>query len=369
MRAATAALPEPCSATTSMGTSFCDSSRIMASTVRMPALTLSIQIRALPFCGAPAVARISVRSMSILVRFTLRIWRPKKSNRERFARGLTQSRAPSLPNQPKYLHDIRTIYALFSMSCYQYLLSSTYSYVTTLRTNGKFIAHLVGNLLALLPTWLGDKVLTLGLSQILLRVQRDRSAPTGSFCAASSEELPRSFGKDRGGCYSGGGGGDGDGFGRRRQRIELGYRSRVAGDAGIGVGVSASGAAVVKVDVDAGNGIAVLVGDEHGEALGQLRSRRCGLIIAHGDGDVGSGSGNGMLGEGVRRLQSDRARCNGNGSNSRGQLQNSLSKAVRVRECGRRIGNGSLGCDEFNGNAGDVILDSFLKLGSEWAWQ
>ncbi len=30
------------------------------------------------------------------------------------------------------------------MSCYQYLLSATYSYVTTLRTNGKFIAHLFG---------------------------------------------------------------------------------------------------------------------------------------------------------------------------------------------------------------------------------
>jgi hypothetical protein len=68
------------------------------------------------------------------------------------------------------------------MSCYQYLLSSTYSYVITLRINGKFIAHLLGTERALLPTYLGDKVLTLGglhiFSPILLsvlRLQRVRS--------------------------------------------------------------------------------------------------------------------------------------------------------------------------------------------------
>ena len=64
------------------------------------------------------------------------------------------------------------------MSCYQYLLSSTYSYVITLRINGKFIAHLLGTERALLPTYLGDKVLTLGgshiSSHILLSVLRDR---------------------------------------------------------------------------------------------------------------------------------------------------------------------------------------------------
>src|SRR6267378_586276 len=119
MRAATAALPEPCSATTSTGTSFCDSSRIMASTVRMPALTLSIQIRALPFCGAPAVARISVLSTSILLRFTQTpfddIWRPKKSIGTHSHKGLTQSRAHSLPNQPKCLRDTRdNIYFIFN---------------------------------------------------------------------------------------------------------------------------------------------------------------------------------------------------------------------------------------------------------------
>src|SRR6266481_4580266 len=119
MRAATAALPEPCSATTSTGTSFCDSSRIMASTVRMPALTLSIQIRALPFCGAPAVARISVLSMSILLRFTQTpfgdIWRPKKSNRDVLAQGLTQSKAHSLPNQPRcFARHQNHIYFIFN---------------------------------------------------------------------------------------------------------------------------------------------------------------------------------------------------------------------------------------------------------------
>jgi hypothetical protein len=65
------------------------------------------------------------------------------------------------------------------MSCYQYLLRSTYSYVTTLRTNEKFIAHLLGTLGALLPTCLGDKVLTLGVSPILQPFQHDRFASNG----------------------------------------------------------------------------------------------------------------------------------------------------------------------------------------------
>ena len=100
-----------------------------------------------------------------------------------------------------------------------------------------------------------------------------------------------------------------------------------------------------------------------------MRSARIGLIIAAGDGDLGGGSGNGMLGEGVRRLQSDRARCNGNVSNSRGQPQSSPSKAARVRDRGRRIGSGSVVCGEVNGNAGDAVLDSVLNLGHEWVWQ
>gem|GEM_PF-5847650 len=69
------------------------------------------------------------------------------------------------------------------MSCYQYLLSMTCSYVTTLRINGKFIAHLLSTLRALLPTCVGDKVLTLGgshiFSHILLSVLGDRCASKG----------------------------------------------------------------------------------------------------------------------------------------------------------------------------------------------
>ena len=58
--------------------------------------------------------------------------------------------------------------------------------VTTLRTNGKFIAHSLGNLLALLPIFLGDKVLTLGVSRTLPLVQCDRFASDGSFCSPCS---------------------------------------------------------------------------------------------------------------------------------------------------------------------------------------
>src|SRR5229473_6754269 len=99
MRAAAAALPEPRSATTSMGTSFCDSSRITASTVRMPALTLSSQTRATPFGGAPAVARISVVSKSMLfVSF-----RSQEAGRHLGQRAYNKSRAHSLPIRSKRL--------------------------------------------------------------------------------------------------------------------------------------------------------------------------------------------------------------------------------------------------------------------------
>src|SRR5712671_4534030 len=188
MRAATAALPDPCSATTSTGTSFCDSSRIMASTVRMPALTLSIQIRALPFCGAPAVARISVLSMSILLRFTQTpfgdIWRPKKSNRDVLVQGLTQSRAHSLPNQPRcFARHQDHIYCSFN-ELLTILLSATYSYVTTLRTNGKFIAHLLGTLRALLPTCLWGQSPHSRKFPLLLPPTRFASPPMDSFCSS-----------------------------------------------------------------------------------------------------------------------------------------------------------------------------------------
>src|SRR5208282_5963425 len=93
MRAAAAALPEPCSATTSMGTSFWDSSRITASTVRMPALTLSSQIRTPPFGGVPIIAGISVLSRPIL--FSFFIVRPERWGVP--GQGLVPSRAHALP--------------------------------------------------------------------------------------------------------------------------------------------------------------------------------------------------------------------------------------------------------------------------------
>src|ERR1700677_1974434 len=69
MRAEAAAFPEPCSATTSTGTSFCDNSRITASTVRIPALTLSTHTQAPPFRDLPCElgedVRISLLSSSM----------------------------------------------------------------------------------------------------------------------------------------------------------------------------------------------------------------------------------------------------------------------------------------------------------------
>src|ERR1019366_684840 len=113
MRAAAAALPEPCSATTSTGTSFCDNSRITASTVRMPALTLSSHTRAPPFfgIGVPAVARISVLSRFILFLFRLTIPRPRLRGEDVLDKGLTHSRAHSLPIRSNLLPAAGTIHA------------------------------------------------------------------------------------------------------------------------------------------------------------------------------------------------------------------------------------------------------------------
>src|SRR5580658_491107 len=93
MRAAAAALPEPCSATTSMGTSFCDNSRITASTVRIPALTLSTQTRTAPFGGVPIIAGISALSRPILFRFS--VMRPERWGVP--GQGPIPSRAHTLP--------------------------------------------------------------------------------------------------------------------------------------------------------------------------------------------------------------------------------------------------------------------------------
>src|SRR5271166_2245261 len=119
MRADAAALPEPCSATTSTGTSFCDSSRITASTVRMPALTLSSQTRAPPFCGVPAVARIFVLSRSMLFpHYSASIFRGQDSGGRRLGQGLIQSRAHSLPIRSKIVASCqKTIFGYLSMAC------------------------------------------------------------------------------------------------------------------------------------------------------------------------------------------------------------------------------------------------------------
>jgi hypothetical protein len=173
-------------------------------------------------------------------------------------------------------------------------------------------------------------------------------------------ELVPGFGEDRGG-YSDDSRIDANGSRGRRERIELGYRSGVAGDAGIGVGVSASCAAVVKVNIDAGNRVAVLVGDEHSEGLLQLRPGRSELIVAAGDGDVGGGSGNGILDE-VYVLQTGGAGGDRHGRDGGGQPQRRRRQAIRVGDHGRRIGNGSVVGGEMDGDAGDAVPIGILRL-------
>src|SRR3984893_15759602 len=210
-----------------------------------------------------------------------------------------------------------------------------------------------------------NSVLTLGGSHIFRTSCCPSCAsaapPAGSFRSACSGELIRGFGKNGGVAYSGSGGGDGDGFGGRRERIELGYRSGVAGDAGIDVGVSASGAAVRKVDVHAGNRVAVVVGDEHGEGLRQLRSGRSGLIIAAGDRDLGSGSRNRVLDKcGVLETGGtggDRHRRDGGR-----QPQRRRRQTIRVGDHGRRIGNGSVVGGEVEVDSGDAVPIGILRL-------
>src|SRR6202795_3008438 len=185
--------------------------------------------------------------------------------------------------------------------------------------------------------------------------------PTGSFRSACSGELIRGFGKDGGGSYAGRRRSDGDGFGGRRERIELGYRSGVAGDAGIGVGVIASCAAVLKVNVHAGNRVAVLVGDEHGEGLRQLRSGRSGLIIAAGDRDLGSGSRNRVLDK-CRVLETGGTGGDRHGRDGGRQPQRRRRQAIRVGDHGRRIGNGSVVGGEMDVDSGDAVPIGILRL-------
>src|SRR5208337_4017815 len=155
MRAAAAAFPEPCSATTSTGTSFCDSSRITASTVRMPALTLSSQTRAPPFCGAPPFARISVRSRLILFHFNL-FRRPRQRGDvlDKGAHSLEHTRCQSSQNVCASLEQYMTMFqrlaleTLFGSMAIRYHIADKWE---------NYCPHLKVTSGALLPTCLGDK--------------------------------------------------------------------------------------------------------------------------------------------------------------------------------------------------------------------
>src|SRR6266852_8730559 len=176
--------------------------------------------------------------------------------------------------------------------------------------------------------------------------------------------LLRGFGEDGGVGYSGGGGIDGDGSAGRRKRIELGCRSRGAGDAGIRVGEKASGTVVVKADAVAGNGLAILVGHEHGEGLGQLRSRRSELIVAAGDGDVGGRSSNGVLDE-EDVLEARRTARDSNGGCGGGQLHSGTSQALGVGDHGRWAGNGTVVGGEVDGDTRDAVVVDVPGLGND----
>jgi hypothetical protein len=129
---------------------------------------------------------------------------------------------------------------------------------------------------------------------------------------------------------------------------------------GLTLGVSASCSAIVKGSGDAGNRVAVLIGDEHGEGLGQLRSGRRYLIIAAGDSDVGCGSGNRILDE-VHVLQTGGTGGDRHGRDGGRQLQRRTRQAVRVGDHGRRIGNGSLVGSEVDGDPGDGFPDQTVR--------
>src|SRR5208337_717784 len=176
-----------------------------------------------------------------------------------------------------------------------------------------------------------------------------------SSASTRSQELLPGFGEDGGAGYSGSGGVDGDRSGRRRQRIELGCGSIAAGDHRILAGESTSCAAVVKGNADAGNRIPILVGHQHGERQGQLRSGRSCLTIAAGDGDVSGGSGNGVLDKRdvaeTGGLAGDR-----NLGDCRRQLQRTRSQAISVGDRGRRTGNGALVRSEGYSHAGDAVV-------------
>ena len=134
---------------------------------------------------------------------------------------------------------------------------------------GNLLPTSFGTLRALLPTCLWGQSPNSRSSQSCCPSSAIRIAANRLILFGFAPGLLRGFREDGGRGYAGRRRSDGDGFGRRRKSIELGYRSGVAGDAGIGVGVSASGSAVVKGNTYAGNRVAVLVCDEHGEALGQ----------------------------------------------------------------------------------------------------
>src|SRR5271166_2827540 len=151
MRAAAAALPEPCSATTSTGTSFCDNSRITASTVRIPALTLSSQTRALPFCGVAAVARSLVLSRSMLFLFRIAI-AAKTAGETSWTKGLRTLEHTHCQSSQKCPRAAAALLADISTTCDQRPLWRLAYHVTTLRTNGKTIAHIFGNVWGLLST-------------------------------------------------------------------------------------------------------------------------------------------------------------------------------------------------------------------------
>src|SRR5208282_3469527 len=177
-------------------------------------------------------------------------------------------------------------------------------------------------------------------------------------------QLVAAFAKDGGGGYAGGGGGDGYGLGGHRERVELGCDSIGGGDDGIGVVETSSGTAVGKGDAVAGNGVVVLVGHDHGEGHGQLRSGSTGLIIAAGDGDVAGGSGNGVLGEdGV--LEASGTGSDRHGSGGGGQLQSGTRQAIGVGDHGRRTGNGAFVGGEINGNPGNAVFVRVLGLDDE----
>src|ERR1700685_4075856 len=108
-------------------------------------------------------------------------------------------------------------------------------------------------------------------------------------------ELLHRFGKNGWAGYPGASGSDAYGGCGQRKGIELRCYSVSAGHCRISIGESSSGTIIREGDCVAGKWIAILIRNQHGQSLGQLRPRRRRLIVAAADHNRRGDRGNGVF--------------------------------------------------------------------------